>query len=70
MVSKERLELILKRMLDETEFLSDFGVRSLSKDHQKNPFSVNVGGEEFGVGYWPGDSQSPVSVPCQVVLSI
>ncbi|GAC74854.1 glucosidase I [Moesziomyces antarcticus T-34] len=60
MVSRERLELILKRMLDENEFLSPHGVRSLSKDHQKNPFHVNVGGEEFGVGYWPGDSHSPM----------
>lgn len=60
MVSRERLELILRRMLDETEFLSPFGVRSVSKYHKDHPFSVNVGGEDFSVGYWPGDSQSPM----------
>ncbi len=60
MVSRERLERILRRMLDETEFLSEHGVRSMSKYHKENPFKVNVGGEDFGVGYWPGDSQSPM----------
>lgn len=57
-VSKERLEKILRRMLDETEFLSSYGVRSLSKVHQTQPF--NDFGEEFSVGYWPGDSRSPM----------
>ncbi|KDN52373.1 hypothetical protein K437DRAFT_266731 [Tilletiaria anomala UBC 951] len=60
MVSRERLETILKKMLDETEFLSSFGVRSLSKYHKDHPFKVNVGGEDFDVGYWPGDSHSPM----------
>lgn len=57
-VSKERLEKILRRMLDETEFLSSYGVRSLSKFHQTEPFKAF--GDEYSVEYWPGDSRSPM----------
>ncbi|KAI9844545.1 MAG: hypothetical protein M1837_005504 [Sclerophora amabilis] len=58
LVSKERLEKILKRMLDETEFLADHGVRSLSKYHKDHPFSMDVNNQEFKVSYVPGDSDS------------
>jgi len=58
LASKERLVRILKKMLDEKEFLSDFGVRSMSLHHHEHPFNINVNGEDFGVGYWPGDSRS------------
>lgn len=58
LVSKDRLVKILKRMLDETEFLSDHGIRSLSKYHDKHPYSMNVKGQEFKVSYVPGDSDS------------
>ncbi|MCJ1413301.1 hypothetical protein MMC19_007406 [Ptychographa xylographoides] len=58
LVSKDRLIKILKRMLDETEFLSDHGIRSLSKFHEKHPYSMEVNGQEFKVGYVPGDSDS------------
>lgn len=57
-VSKDRLEKILKRMLDEDEFFSDHGIRSLSKHHKENPFSMDVNGQKFTVGYVPGDSDS------------
>jgi hypothetical protein len=57
-VSKDRLEKILKRMLDEDEFFSDHGIRSLSKYHKENPFSMEVNGQKFCVGYVPGDSDS------------
>ncbi|KAK4050345.1 hypothetical protein OIO90_005138 [Microbotryomycetes sp. JL221] len=58
LASEDRLRLILKRMLDEDEFLSDFGIRSLSRYHKENPWSMNVNGEEFSVHFWPGDSRS------------
>lgn len=58
LVSRDRLILILKRMLDETEFLADHGIRSLSRHHQTNPYSMTVNGQTFTVGYVPGDSDS------------
>jgi hypothetical protein len=58
LVSRARLEKILKRMLDETEFLADHGIRSLSKYHEKHPYSMDVKGQEFKVSYIPGDSDS------------
>ncbi|CRK18429.1 hypothetical protein BN1708_012332 [Verticillium longisporum] len=57
-VSKDRLEKILHRMLDEDEFFSEHGIRSLSKYHKENPFSMDVNGQKFSVGYVPGDSDS------------
>jgi hypothetical protein len=58
LVSKDRLEKILKRMLDATEFLSDHGIRSLSKHHGQHPYSMTVNGQEFEVSYVPRDSDS------------
>jgi len=45
-------------MLDEDEFFSEHGIRSLSKYHEKNPVSMDVNGQEFKVSYVPGDSDS------------
>ncbi len=53
-----RLKKILNRMLDETEFLSEYGIRALSKYHDKNPYVLLTGGKVFSVNYEPAESQT------------
>jgi hypothetical protein len=53
-----RMKALLRRMLDETEFLSDYGIRALSKHHQKNPYTFGVNAMTLSVGYLPGESDS------------
>jgi hypothetical protein len=57
---KDRLLRILKYMLDEREFLSPYGIRSLSKIHEHQPFKMKVGWEEHSVSYVPGESNTYV----------
>ncbi len=54
--NKERLVRALKYVLDEDEFLSPYGIRSLSRVHEKEPYVFRVGGEEYRVDYAPADS--------------
>jgi hypothetical protein len=56
--SRERLARMLKYVFDEKEFLSPFGVRSLSKAYQDKPFILKAGGQDYQVGYVPGESDS------------
>ncbi len=51
-----RMKCLLRRMLDETEFLSDYGVRALSKVHEREPYRFESGGHSLEVRYWPGES--------------
>lgn len=53
-----RMKKLLKRMLDETEFLSEYGVRALSKYHEKKPYELKLNGKKFIVKYTPGESDS------------
>src|SRR5262249_21756521 len=49
-LDETNLRRVLEKMLDENEFLSEFGIRSLSRFHEKNPFVMHVGGQEYRVG--------------------
>jgi hypothetical protein len=53
-----RMKRLLRRMLDETEFLSDHGVRALSRYHREHPYVFHWNGETMSVGYEPGESAS------------
>jgi hypothetical protein len=58
MVTPERLRRILTKMLDENEFLGPYGIRSLSRFHEKNPYVLHVNGQQHQVGYLPGESNT------------
>ena len=52
------MKRLLRRMLDESEFLSDYGVRSLSRYHADHPYQFKVGGKVHEVRYLPAESDS------------
>jgi hypothetical protein len=56
--SRERLERVLRYLLDENEFLSPFGIRSLSKFHQEHPYEFRADGEVHRVDYVAGESNT------------
>ncbi len=56
--SRQRLERVLRYVLDESEFLSPYGVRSVSQYHRDHPFETYLDGHKLSVDYEPGESQS------------
>ena len=79
LVNPDRLRRILTKMLDENEFLSPYGIRSLSKFHQNNPVVFQLEGNEYRVDYLPAESNTgmfggnsnwrgPVWMPVNVMI--
>lgn len=58
--TRARLCRVLHRMLDEREFLSPFGIRSLSAVYGEHPYTLHLQGEEYGISYDPGESTSGI----------
>jgi hypothetical protein len=57
-IDENKLRRVLAKMLDEKEFLSDFGIRSLSRFHAEHPYVFNAGGQEYRVSYLPAESDT------------
>jgi hypothetical protein len=79
LVNPDKLRRILHYMLDENEFLSPYGIRSLSRYHAEHPYVFSASGQEYRVEYVPGDSDSgmfggnsnwrgPIWMPMQLML--
>jgi hypothetical protein len=58
LVRGHRMKRLLKRMLDPEEFLSDYGIRSISRYHAEHPYLLQVDGTEYSVQYEPGESST------------
>jgi len=56
--SRERLQRVLTYVFDENEFLSPYGIRSLSRAYGEHPFVLESGGDRYQVNYEPGESQT------------
>lgn len=58
LVTRERIQRILKRVLDTSEFMSPYGVRSVSRYHKDHPYTVTLNAQELRVDYEPAESQT------------
>ena len=58
LVPQKKLVKLLERMLNEEEFLSNGGIRALSKYHEKHPYTISINGTDYTIQYDPGDSTS------------
>jgi hypothetical protein len=58
LVNPAQLRRILKTMLDESEFLSPYGIRALSRHHRQHPYIIGANGTEHRVDYEPGESST------------
>tara|TARA_R110002051_G_scaffold105833_4_gene178926 strand:- start:23591 stop:26227 length:2637 start_codon:yes stop_codon:yes gene_type:complete len=57
LVPEDRMQILMKVLLDENEFLSPFGIRSLSKIHE-TPYNIGINGENYSINYEPGESST------------
>jgi hypothetical protein len=60
LMDRSRMARVIERMLDENEFLSPHGIRSISKYHRDHPFVLNLAGQEYRVDYEPAESTTPL----------
>ena len=58
LVNRHRLKRVLRYMLDETEFLSAYGIRAISRFHRDHPYTLHVDGMEYRVDYEPAESST------------
>ncbi|PJJ60853.1 MGH1-like glycoside hydrolase domain-containing protein [Hymenobacter chitinivorans] len=58
LLRRSRLKQLLGRMLDETEFLSEFGIRAMSRHHLEHPYVFSTEEADFSVGYVPGEAET------------
>jgi hypothetical protein len=59
-LDQSKLRRVLAKMLDENEFLSPYGIRSLSRYHADHPYVFHAEGQEYRVDYLPGESNTPM----------
>jgi hypothetical protein len=78
-LDEPKLRRVLSRLLDENEFLGPYGIRALSRAHSEHPYELDIGGQQYRVGYEPAESSTgmfggnshwrgPVWMPVNVLI--